>query len=46
MTRADLPVETATSFAATGLDVDEDRLLADYLVTLDDHLTALSTAAR
>ena len=44
MTRADLPVETATSFAATGLDVDEDRLLADYLVTLDAHLTALSTA--
>ena len=44
MTRADLPVETATSFAATGLEVDEDRLLADYLVTLDAHLTALSTA--
>jgi BirA family biotin operon repressor/biotin-[acetyl-CoA-carboxylase] ligase len=44
MTRADLPVETATSFAATGLDVDEDRLLADYLVALDEQLRALTRA--
>jgi BirA family biotin operon repressor/biotin-[acetyl-CoA-carboxylase] ligase len=44
MTRADLPVETATSFTATGLDVDEDRLLADYLVALDAQLRALALA--
>ena len=44
MTRADFPVETATSFTATGLDVDEDRLLADYLVALDEQLTALTLA--
>ncbi len=44
MTRADLPVETATSFAATGLEADEDRLLADYLVALDEQLTALAIA--
>jgi BirA family biotin operon repressor/biotin-[acetyl-CoA-carboxylase] ligase len=44
MTRADLPVETATSFAAAGLDVDEDRLLADYLAALDAQLTALTLA--
>ena len=44
MSRADLPVETATSFAATGLEADEDRLLADYLVALDEQLTALAVA--
>ncbi|SFR95603.1 BirA family transcriptional regulator, biotin operon repressor / biotin-[acetyl-CoA-carboxylase] ligase [Microbacterium sp. cf046] len=44
MTRADLPVDTATSFAAAGLDVDEDRLLADYLVALDAQLAALALA--
>ncbi|WP_106815964.1 biotin--[acetyl-CoA-carboxylase] ligase [Microbacterium timonense] len=37
-----LPVETATSFAAHGLECDEDRLLADYLVALDEHLRALA----
>ncbi|MGC0368055.1 biotin--[acetyl-CoA-carboxylase] ligase [Microbacterium sp. SLBN-111] len=42
MTRADLPVSTATSFAAIGVDVDEDRLLADYLRGLDGFLDALS----
>ena len=31
MSRADLPVTTATSFAAIGAECDDDRLLADYL---------------
>jgi len=44
MTRADLPIDTATSFAAAGLEVDEDRLLADYLVALESHLSALGLA--
>ncbi len=44
MTRADFPVDTATSFTAVGIDVDEDRLLADYLVALDAHLAALVAA--
>src|SRR5918993_1381736 len=44
MTRADLPVETATSFAATGLEADEDRLLATYLAALDEQLAALTLA--
>jgi len=44
MTRADLPVETATSFLAVGIDVDEDRLLAEYLLALGSQLTALATA--
>ncbi len=44
MARADLPVETATSFLAVGLEVDEDRLLADYLVALDAQLSALAAA--
>ncbi|WP_308493239.1 biotin--[acetyl-CoA-carboxylase] ligase [Microbacterium terrisoli] len=44
MTLAELPVPTAISFAAIGRTVDEDRLLADYLVALDEQLTALATA--
>ncbi|MDJ1112924.1 biotin--[acetyl-CoA-carboxylase] ligase [Microbacterium dauci] len=36
MTAADLPVPTATSFAARGVVADEDRLLADYLTGLRD----------
>lgn len=40
MTAEQLPTATATSFAAEGVDVDEDRLLADYLRRLGD-LTAL-----
>jgi len=44
MTRADLPVDTATSFGAVGLDVDEDRLLGEYLVALDEQLDALTLA--
>ncbi|GAB3604060.1 biotin--[acetyl-CoA-carboxylase] ligase [Microbacterium aureliae] len=42
MSAAELPVETATSFAAAGLDVDVDRLLADYLTALDEYLAALT----
>lgn len=44
MPRPDLPVETATSFAAHGLTADEDRLLADYLLALDEQLSALAAA--
>jgi BirA family transcriptional regulator, biotin operon repressor / biotin---[acetyl-CoA-carboxylase] ligase len=44
MTIADLPIETATSFAAVGIDVSEDRLLADYLHALDEQLAALGAA--
>ena len=44
MTRADLPVETATSFAVVGLEADEDRLLADYLSALDAQLRVLVEA--
>jgi BirA family biotin operon repressor/biotin-[acetyl-CoA-carboxylase] ligase len=44
MTRADLPVETATSFAAAALEADEDRLLAEYLRALDTQLAALAFA--
>lgn len=42
MSRADLPVTTATSFAAIGADCDDDRLLADYLESLSDLLGALA----
>jgi len=42
MARSDLPVETATSFEAVGLEADEDRLLADYLTALDEQLTAVA----
>ncbi|MGK3953383.1 biotin--[acetyl-CoA-carboxylase] ligase [Microbacterium sp. I2] len=41
MPRTDLPVETATSFEAVGLECDDDRLLADYLRALDEQLGAL-----
>ncbi|MBW9111800.1 biotin--[acetyl-CoA-carboxylase] ligase [Microbacterium ureisolvens] len=44
MLPADLPVATATSFAAAGLTCDDDRLLADYLRALDEQLTALAAA--
>ncbi|MBU4466095.1 MAG: biotin--[acetyl-CoA-carboxylase] ligase [Actinobacteria bacterium] len=44
MSRADLPVTTATSFAAIGRDVDDDRLLADYLRALDELLAALAVS--
>ena len=35
---------TATSFAAVGLEVDEDALLADYLRAVDEQLAALAAA--
>ena len=44
MPRTDLPVETATSFEAVGLEADEDRLLADFLRALDEHLAGLAAA--
>lgn len=44
MPRADLPVATATSFEALGLECDEDRLLADYLGALDELLSALAAS--
>lgn len=44
MPKADLPVETATSFASLGVVCDEDRLLADYLVALDEQLSALAAS--
>lgn len=44
MTTEQLPVPTATSFAVEGGDVDEDRLLADYLGELDRRLTVLADA--
>lgn len=44
MTRADLPVSTAVSFAALGLESDDDRLLTDYLTALDEQVQALIVA--
>lgn len=44
MPRADLPVETATSFEAIGREADDDRLIADYLLALAEHLDALVAA--
>lgn len=41
MTVEQLPVPTATSFSVLGENVDEDRLIADYLRRLDEALTAL-----
>lgn len=45
MTPAQLPVATATSFAAVEADADHDRLLATYVRVLADHLAALERAA-
>ena len=44
MPRTDLPVDTATSFESVGLESDDDRLLADFLTALDEHLSALAAA--
>lgn len=44
MPESDLPVPTATSFAALGVEVDEDRLLADYLTALQEQIAALMVA--
>ncbi|MEV7693178.1 biotin--[acetyl-CoA-carboxylase] ligase [Microbacterium sp. NPDC089189] len=41
MARTDLPVATAISFGAIGRECDDDRLLADFLTALRDHLDAL-----
>ncbi|MGO2149855.1 MAG: biotin--[acetyl-CoA-carboxylase] ligase [Microbacterium gubbeenense] len=41
MTAEQLPVETATSFAAQGVVVDEERLIADYLRRLGELVDAL-----
>ncbi|ALJ19368.1 biotin--[acetyl-CoA-carboxylase] ligase [Microbacterium sp. No. 7] len=42
MTADQLPVPTATSFAALGRGVDADRLLADYLTQLRDGIARLA----
>lgn len=42
MTAAELPVPTATSFAARGVTADEDRLLADYLTGLRDAIADIA----
>lgn len=42
MSRADLPVTTATSFAAIGAESDDDGLLADYLDDLRSTLSRLT----
>ncbi|WP_251438435.1 biotin--[acetyl-CoA-carboxylase] ligase [Microbacterium sp. USTB-Y] len=42
MTAEQLPVETATSFAVEGADVDVDLLVAGYLARLDGWIEALS----
>ena len=44
MTEDELPVPEATSFAVLGAEVDQDRLLADYLRGLDAHLAALAAS--
>ncbi|WP_261165896.1 biotin--[acetyl-CoA-carboxylase] ligase [Microbacterium sp. Marseille-Q6965] len=44
MTPAELPVPTATSFAALGATCDDDRLLADYVRHLAEALTSLGAA--
>lgn len=45
MTAEQLPVPTATSFAAVGAVADADRLIADYLTRLDALLGALHRGA-
>lgn len=42
MSRADLPVATATSFAAIGAECDDDRLLADFVDDLGKTLARLA----
>lgn len=44
MTAAQLPVPTATSFAVLGVEVDEDRLVAEYLRALGEHVSALAAS--
>ncbi|WP_309127997.1 biotin--[acetyl-CoA-carboxylase] ligase [Microbacterium sp.] len=45
MTAEQLPVPTATSFAALGAEVDVDRLLADYLARLAGIIAGLGSGA-
>lgn len=45
MTAEQLPVPTATSFAALGVEVDVDRLLSDYLTGLAAAVDALAQHA-
>ncbi|WP_285135682.1 biotin--[acetyl-CoA-carboxylase] ligase [Microbacterium sp. lyk4-40-TSB-66] len=42
MSRADLPVTTATSFAAIGAECDDDRLLADFVEDFGKTLARLA----
>ncbi|MGB4778771.1 biotin--[acetyl-CoA-carboxylase] ligase, partial [Microbacterium sp.] len=42
MAKVDLPVPTATSFAALGARADEDRLLADFVAGLRDRIAQLA----
>ncbi len=44
MPPVDLPVPSATSFAALGKEADEDRLLADYLTALRDGVAELAVS--
>lgn len=44
MAATDLPVATATSFAALDRTADEDRLMADYLTGLRDDIAALAVS--
>ncbi|MFC7790036.1 biotin--[acetyl-CoA-carboxylase] ligase [Microbacterium sp. MAHUQ-60] len=44
MTVEQLPVPSATSFAALGVDADPDRLLADYLIGLGAAIAGLTRA--
>ncbi len=44
MTSADLPVDTAVSFAAVDLEADDDRMLADFVAGLGERVAALAAA--
>lgn len=44
MTTTELPVPTATSFGVLGVEVDVDRLVADYLRRLDALVAALAAS--
>lgn len=44
MTTGQLPVPTATSFAVLGVDADDDRLVAEYLHSLEELVAALAAS--
>lgn len=44
MVEVDLPVATATSFAAVGATADDDRLIADFIAALRDGVAELAIA--